>query len=59
MRDHFNVKILLPKFCQLEKASSLYLKWFWLTEKSCAEGDQLHGGLAKYVRVYVRFHYTK
>ena len=70
MRDHFNVKMFLPNFVHCEKASSLVILGFkilgfkastsdsWLIKKICAEGDQLHGGLAKYVRVDTRFHFT-
>ena len=45
-------------FVHWEKASSLYLKWFLAYKKSCTEGDQLRGGLAKYVRVDTRFQFT-
>ena len=58
MRDQFNLKMFLPKFCPLGKAASLYLNWFLVYKKSSAEGDQLHGGLAKYVRVDTRFQFT-
>ena len=59
MRDHFNVKMLLPKFCPLGKSFITIPKVvLGLQKKSCAEGDQLHGGLAKYVRVDARFHFT-
>ena len=58
MRDHFNVKMFLPKFCQVRKSFITIPSDSWLTKKSCAEGDQLHGGLAKYVRLDTRFHFT-
>ena len=45
-------------FVLWEKASSLYLKWFLAYQKSCTEGDQLRGGLAKYARVDIRFQFT-
>ena len=58
MRDHFNLKMFLPNFFHWEKASSLYLKWFLAYKKSCTDGAQLRGGLAKYVRVDTRFQFT-
>ena len=39
-------------------AQSLYIVILDLQKKSCAEGDQLHGGLGKYVRLNTRFHFT-
>ena len=50
MRDHFNLKMLLPKFFPLGR--------FLVYKKSCTEGDQLRGGLAKYVRVDTKFQFT-
>ena len=58
MRDHFNVKMFLSKFFPLGRSFITMPNDSWLTKKSWAEGDQLHGGLAKYVRVDTRFHFT-
>ena len=59
MRDHFNVKMLLTKFCSLGKSFITIPKVvLGLQKKSSAEGDQLHGGLAQYARVDARFDFT-
>ena len=58
MRDHFNVKMFLLKFFPLGKSFITIPSDSWLTKKSCVEGDQPHGGLAKHVRVDTRFHFS-
>ena len=55
MRDHFNLKMFLPKFFPLGKSFITIPKVVLGLQKSCTEGDQLRGGLAKYVRVDTRF----
>ena len=58
MRDHFNLKMFLPKFFPLGKSFITIPKVVFGLQKSCTEGDQLRGGLAKYVRVDTRFQFT-
>ena len=56
MRDHFNLKMFLPKFCPLGKSFITIPKVvLGVQKKVSAEGDQLRGGLAKYMRVDTRF----
>ena len=57
--SYFYLEILVCKFWQNWKMDHLpMLSGSWLTKKSCTEGDQLRGGLAKYVRVDTRFQFT-
>ena len=58
MRDHFNLKMFLPKLFPLGKSFITIPKVVFGLQKSCTEGDQLRGGLAKYVRVDTRFQFT-
>ena len=55
MRDHFNLKMFLPKFFPLGKSFITIPKVVLGLQKSCTEGDQLRGGLANYMRVDTRF----
>ena len=57
-RNHFNLKMFLPKFCPLGKSFITIPKVGLGLQKSCAEGYQLRGGLAKYVIVDPRFQFT-
>ena len=56
MKDHFNVKMLLPNFCPLGKSLITIPKVVLGLQKKV--GDQLHGVLVKYVRVDARLHFT-
>ena len=57
--SYFYLEILVCKFWQNWKMDHLPMfSGSWLTKKGCTEGDQLRGGLAKYVRVDTRFQFT-
>ena len=58
IRDHFNLKMFLPKFCLLGKSFTTIPKVVLGLQKELRRGGQLHTDLAKYVRVDTRFQIT-